>query len=40
MSNSLKATDETLFLKPARSGYHLSRLKDDDETTAEIAKIG
>ena len=41
MSNPLKATDdETLFLELACRGSHLSRLKDDDETTAEIVKIG
>ena len=40
MSNSLKATDgETLFLELAHRGYHLSRLKNDDQTAAEIVTI-
>lgn len=37
----LKETpDETLFLELARRGYDLSSLRPDDETTAEIIKIG
>ena len=36
----LKETaDETLFLELALRGYDLSRLRNDDETTAEIVKI-
>ena len=31
--------DETLFLELQRRGYDLSKLR-DDETTAEIVKIG
>ena len=37
----LKQTaDETLFLELALRGYDLSKLRENDETTAEIVKIG
>ena len=39
-SSLKKEADETLFLELALRGYDLSRLRDDDETTAEIVKIG
>ena len=32
--------DETLFLELALRGYDLSRLRDTDETTGEIVKVG
>ena len=35
-----KEKDETLFLELALRGYDLSSLRDNDETTAEIVKIG
>ena len=35
-----KEADETLFLELALRGYDLSGLRDDNETTAEIVKIG
>ena len=41
LSGSLKnITDETLLLELARRGYDLSRRRDNNETTAEIIKIG
>ena len=41
LGSSLKTTaDETLFLELALRGYDLSKLRDDNETTAEIVKIG
>ena len=40
LGGELKETaDETLFLELALRGYDLSRLRNDDETTAEIVKI-
>ena len=33
-------TDEMFFLELQRRGYDLSRLRDENETTAEIVKIG
>ena len=37
----LKQTaDETLFLELARRGYDLSSLRENNETTAEILKVG
>ena len=35
-----KEKDETLFLELALRGYDLSSLRDNEETTAEIVKIG
>ena len=35
-----KETDATLFLELALRWYNLSRLRDKDEATAEIVKIG
>ena len=32
--------DETLFLELALRGYDLSSLRDNEETTAEIVRIG
>ena len=41
LGSSLKnISDETLFFELARRGYNLSRLRDKDETGAEILKIG
>ena len=39
-SSIKKEADETLFLELALRGYDLSNLRDDNETTAEIVKIG
>ena len=39
-SSLKKEADETLFLVLARRGYDLSRLRENDETAAEIIKIG
>ena len=39
-SSLKKEADETLFLELALRGYDLSRLRGNDETTAEIVKIG
>ena len=39
-SSLKKEADETLFLELALRGYDLARLRGDDETTAEIVKIG
>ena len=38
-SSLKKEADETLFLELALRGYDLSKLRDNDETTAEIVKI-
>ena len=41
LGGELKQTaDETLFLELALRGYDLSRLREDDETAAEVVKIG
>ena len=41
LGSSLKNdADEALFLELALRGYDLSKLRDNDETTAEILKIG
>ena len=41
LGSSLKTTAaETLFLELALRGYDLSKLRENDETTAEIIKIG
>ena len=41
LGSSLKfEADETLFLELALRGYDLSKLRDDDENTAEVVKIG
>ena len=41
LGGELKETaDETLFLELALRGHDLSKLRDDDETTAEIVQIG
>ena len=37
-SSLKKGVGETLFLELALSGYDLSRLRDDDETTAEMVR--
>ena len=39
-SSIKKETDETLFLELALRGYDFSSLRDNEETTAEIVKIG
>lgn len=39
-SSLKKVADETLFLELALRGYDLSSLRDDEPTTAKIAKIG
>ena len=39
-SSLKKEADATLFLELARRGYDLSSLRDNDDTTAEIVKIG
>ena len=39
-SSIKKETDESLFLELARRGYNLSKLRNNEETTAEIVKIG
>ena len=39
-SSLKKEADETLFLELALRGYDLSRLRDDDEQTGEIVKVG
>ena len=39
-SSLKKEADATLFLEQALRGYDLSKLRNDDETTAEIVKIG
>ena len=38
-SSLKKEADETLFLELARRGYDLSKLRENDETAAEIIKI-
>ena len=41
LGSSLKSTaDETLILELALRGYDLSSLRETDETTAEIIKVG
>ena len=41
LGSSIKNTpDETLFLELALRGYDLSRLRDPDENTGEVVKIG
>ena len=39
-SSIKKENDATLFLELALRGYDLSKLRDENETTAEIIKIG
>ena len=39
-SSIKKVTDETLFLELAHRGYNLSKLRNREDTTAEILKIG
>ena len=40
LGSSLKLeADETLFLELALRGYDLSKLRDENKTTAEIVKI-
>ena len=39
-SSLKKETDDTLFMELALRGYNLSRLRDTDEKTGEIVKIG
>ncbi len=39
-SSLKKETDETLFLELALRGYDLSSLRENDETAAEVVKIG